>query len=221
MLQWAHDERGGPGSRFFWSSEGPALQECRDALLETAGQKVPVLLLATAGALQALLEASDTAWTLPLGSVVMETGGPKRSGMEFDRGAFHRGLASRFGLPVAAIVSEYGMTELGSQGYSPSWLCAVDPSAAERWPSFDADLHVFPPWCRVRALDPEDLRVLPLGERGLLCFWDLSNVDSILCVLTADEGIATRGGVRMLGRSAAASPRGCSLAVSEILGAAP
>jgi acyl-CoA synthetase (AMP-forming)/AMP-acid ligase II len=221
MLQWAHDERGGPGSRFFWSDEGPALADCAAALLEAAGQEVPVLMLATAGVLQALMESTDALWTLPAGSVVMETGGPKRSDMEFDRGAFHRALAARFGLPLAAVVSEYGMTELGSQGYSPSWLCAVDPAAAGRWPSLDADLHVFPPWCRVRALDPDDLRVLPVGERGLLCFWDLSNVDSILCVLTADEGVVTRGGVRMLGRSPAASPRGCSLAVEEILGAVP
>ena len=117
MLQWAHDNRGGPGSRFFWSAEGPELLECAAAL---SGATSPVLLLSTARALQGLLESTDESWALPSGSVVMETGGPKRSGMEFERSEFHERLAVRLGVSVSAIVSEYGMTELGSQGYNPS-----------------------------------------------------------------------------------------------------
>jgi hypothetical protein len=221
MLQWAHDECGAPGSRFFWSAEGPSLDDCATALADAASTRTPILLLSTSRALEGLLESTAASWSLPVGSVVMETGGPKASGMAFDRAALHSQLASRLGVPVAAVVSEYGMTELGSQGYSPSWLRAVDPEAARRWPSLDPDLHVFPPWCRVRALSPDDLSILPEGERGLLCYWDLSNIDSVLCVLTADEGVVEEAGVRMLGRSTAATPRGCSLAVEEILGSSP
>jgi hypothetical protein len=221
MLQWAHDRRGGPGSRFFWSEEGPALAACEAALAAASGGTVPVLLLATSRALDALLQSTLATWSLPPGSVVMETGGPKSSGMAFDRARFHGELALRLGLPVASVVSEYGMTELGSQGYSPSLLRVVDKAAGRRWPSLDPDLHVFPPWCRVRALSPDDLSILPFGARGLLCYWDLSNVDSVLCVLTADEGVVERAGVRLLGRSTAATPRGCSLAVEEIVGASP
>jgi len=147
----------------------------------------------------------------------METGGPKRSGMVFDRGSFHRQLAVWFSLPVEAIVSEYGMTELGSQGYQPGWRGSIDPSVAVHVQGGDPDLHVFPPWCRVQALDPDNLERLPEGERGLLCYSDLSNVDSVLSVLTSDEGVVQPEGVRLLGRSPQASPRGCSLAVDEIL----
>jgi hypothetical protein len=221
MLQWAYDERGAPESRFFWSEDGPGLADCASALEAAASTNTPILLLATSGALEGLLDSTAASWTLPEGSVVMETGGPKASGMAFDRSALHSELSSRLGVPIAAVVSEYGMTELGSQGYSPSWLRAVDPEAALRWPTLDPDLHVFPPWCRVRALSPDDLGVLPHGARGLLCYWDLSNIDSVLCVLTADEGVVEEAGVRMLGRSVAATPRGCSLAVEEILGASP
>lgn len=217
MLQWAVDERGGPGSRFLWTSEGPDLDTCDAELRAAEGEGMPILLLATASALHGLLEASSSTWALPEGSLVMETGGPKRSGMQFSRADFHETLGRRLGLAVSSVVSEYGMTELGSQGYSPSHLRRIDAEAAERWPQLDPDLHVFPPWCRVRSLHPDDLRVLPQGERGLLCFWDLSNVDSALCILTADEGVVTSTGVRLLGRSAAATPRGCSLAVEEIL----
>jgi len=215
MLQWAHDQRGAPRSRFFWTPEGPDLDECASALRAATS---PVLLLSTARAIQALLETHDGAWVLPEGSVVMETGGPKTSGMKFDRRLFHDEVAARLGLPAFSVVSEYGMTELGSQGYSPSLLLHRGAAARESEVSLSADLHVFPPWCRVRALDPDDLTLLPEGKRGLLCFWDLSNVDSVLCVLTADEGIVTERGVHLLGRSSSASPRGCSLAVEEILG---
>ena len=218
MLQWAHDRRGGPGSRFFWTPEGPDLSALRAALDSVGPGDPPVVLLSTARALQALLEASGGPWRLPSGSVVMETGGPKRSGMIFDRASFHQALSGAFGVPLSAVVSEYGMTELGSQGYSPSFLASVDSTAAARWHEPPADLHVFPPWCRVRALSTDDLSILPAGERGLLCFWDLANVDSVLCVLTADEGSVTEQGVRLFGRSAAATPRGCSLAVEELLG---
>jgi hypothetical protein len=215
MLQWAHDHRGAPGSRFFWTPGGPDLHEYASALRAAT---TPVLLLSTARALQALMDSSDDSWTLPEGSVVMETGGPKKSGMHFDRRVFHAEVAARLGLPVFAVVSEYGMTELGSQGYSPSLLLNTAPTARGAVVPPADDLHIFPPWCKVRALDPDDLTLLPEGRRGLLCFWDLSNVDSVLCVLTADEGIVTKRGVHLLGRSSAASPRGCSLAVEEILG---
>jgi len=216
MLQWAHDHRGAPGSRFFWTPEGPDLDECASALRAATS---PVLLLSTARAIQALMDTHGGPWVLPEGSVVMETGGPKKSGMQFDRRLFHAEVGARLGLPAFAVVSEYGMTELGSQGYSPSLLLNRDVAARRTEVSPGADLHVFPPWCRVRALDPDDLTLLPEGKRGLLCFWDLSNVDSVLCVLTADEGIVMEREVHLLGRSSAASPRGCSLAVEEILGA--
>lgn len=219
MLQWAHDRRGGPGSRFFWSKGGPALADCAAALTTASSRTASVLLLATSRALGALLESTAVSWDLPSGSVVMETGGPKSSGLAFDRARFHGELADRLGVPSASIVSEYGMTELGSQGYSPSLLRTMNEDAARRWPVLDPDLHIFPPWCRVRALSPDDLSVLPPGDRGLLCYWDLSNIDSVLCVLTADEGIVEPSGVRLLGRSTSATPRGCSLAVEEILGA--
>ena len=219
MLQWGHDHRGGPGSRFFWTHEGPDLTGLRAALDLVEPTDPPVVLLSTARALQAVLEAPGGSWQLPSGSVVMETGGPKRSGMVFERATFHQELSDALGVPGSAVVSEYGMTELGSQGYSPSLLASVDATAATRWPEPSVDLHVFPPWCRVRALSTDDLSILPPGERGLLCFWDLANVDSVLCVLTADEGSVTEHGVRLFGRSEAATPRGCSLAVEELLGA--
>jgi hypothetical protein len=203
MLSWAVEHRGGPGSGVFWRG-GPDL---RGASRAAAGAG-PVLLLGTARALFALLEG-DEAWALPPGSRVMETGGFKGASIDLEPAAFRARLAERLGLPTWAIVSEYGMTELGSQGYHRCWVDRHDGPGARRF--------AFPPWCRVRAMDPATLAPLPDGERGLLCFWDLANVDSVVAVQTADVGIVRADGVELFGRAAGATPRGCSLAVDEIL----
>ena len=225
MLQWAVERRGTSGSRFLWTPEGPDCDGLLRELARAREDSTPVLLLSTARSLEALLEPGPTesgSLGLPENSVVMETGGPKRSGLAFERGSFHERIAAALAVSPSSVVSEYGMTELGSQGYAPGFLASLDSEASPRFGDVGSDLHVFPPWCRVRSLDPDSLDVLPAGRRGLLCFWDLSNVDSALAVLTADEGIVRDQGVELLGRAAGATPRGCSLAVDEILsGVAP
>jgi hypothetical protein len=223
MLGWAVDRRGATGSRFLWRDGQPDLAGAIAALRRCSDAGVPVLLMGTARAFESLLElglAGGRGIRLPKGSRLMETGGLKGSDQHLEAGALRRALAGALALPEATIVSEYGMTELASQGYHPVLRASFDDGARGRFVSPDQRrLFAFPPWCRVRAVDPDSLEVLPFGERGLLCFWDLGNVDSVLAVQTADEGIVTPEGVRLFGRAKGASPRGCSLAVDEILGA--
>ncbi len=210
MLSWAVDHRGGPGSAVHWDG-GPDLASASAAVGEG-----PVLLLGTARALFELLQ-DDRPWALPAGSRVMETGGFKGASIDLEPEDFRARLARKLGLPEHAIVSEYGMTELGSQGYHSVWAARQDPSAAASWGPHGARRFVFPPWCRVRAMDPSTLAPLPDGQRGLLCFWDLANVDSVVAVQTADVGIVHPDGVELFGRVVGATPRGCSLAVDEVL----
>ncbi len=224
MLQWAVDHRGSTGSRFLWQDGRPDLAGTIAELRRCADAGTPVLLMGTARALEALLElglAGGRRVPLPPGSRIMETGGLKGSDQQLEADALRAALAEALGLSEATVVSEYGMTELASQGYHPVLRTSFDRTARSRFaePS-SGRLFVFPPWCRVRAVDPDSLEVLPFGERGLLRFWDLANVDSVLAVQTADEGIVSPQGVRLFGRAVGASPRGCSLAVDEILGAA-
>jgi hypothetical protein len=49
------------------------------------------------------------------------------------------------------------------------------------------------------------------GERGRLRLFDLANVWSVLAVQTEDVAIRRGDGFELLGRAAAAEPRGCSL----------
>ena len=105
------------------------------------------------------------------------------------------------------MVNEYGMTELLSQLYEP--VLREGPQAAGK--------HVPPPWLKVRALDPTTLAPLGPGEPGLLAFFDLANAGSVSHVLTEDLGSVSTDGVRLLGRFPGAEPRGCSLALEEVL----
>ncbi len=75
-----------------------------------------------------------------------------------------------------------------------------------------------PPWLRVVATDPETLQALPDGREGILRFEDLANVDGAIAVQTADRGRCAGGAVELVGRLPGAPPRGCSLAVEELLG---
>ena len=49
------------------------------------------------------------------------------------------------------------------------------------------------------------------GETGLVRIFDLANVFSVLAVQTEDLAIRRGDGFELLGRAAAAEPRGCSL----------
>ena len=222
MLQWAVDHRGATGSRFLWNEDGPDLDEAIMEFRRASDGGEPIMLLGTARALEELYEralSGDRLIPLPRASRVMETGGFKGAEQSMDGDELRFELARALALKPGAIVSEYGMTELGSQGYHPVLRMAQDKPTRRRLGAASRRF-VFPPWCRVRAMDPDTLEVLPAGEEGLLAFWDLSNIDSVLAVQTADVGVVRDGCVELRGRAPGATPRGCSLAIDEILSGA-
>jgi hypothetical protein len=150
--------------------------------------------------------------TLPPGSRVMQTGGFKGRSREVEAGALREALARALGVDEALVVSEYGMTELSSQGYEPhlaARLGHVEGPLARR-------AHRMPPWARVVAVDPATLTPVARGEEGIARVVDLANVDSSLVVQTSDRVRIDDAGVHVLGRLAGATPRGCSLALDEL-----
>jgi hypothetical protein len=165
------------------------------------------LLLATSFALVHLLDAlSGASFRLPRGSAVMHTGGFKGRSREVDRDGLRRELADAFALDEKAIVGEYGMTELSSQFYEGT------PHGGE------PNVYVEPPWARVVPVDPETLEPVGAGEVGLARICDLMNVDSAVVVLAADQVRRRGAGFELLGRAKGAPPRGCSIALDELLG---
>jgi hypothetical protein len=138
----------------------------------------------------------------------MQTGGFKGRSREVDAGDLRRSLATTFGLSERSIVSEYGMTELSSQFYEGT---LADAKATP-------GVYVEPPWARVIPVDPESLEPVKDGDEGVARIEDLINVDSAFAVLAADRVRRVSGGFELLGRWPGSVPRGCSIAVDEILG---
>ena len=147
------------------------------------------------------------------GSRIMHTGGFKGRSREVAQDELISNIAKTFAIPESAVIGEYGMTELSSQLYEGTWRAARGLST----PSARHGVFVAPPWLRVVAVDPETLRPIADGEPGILRFEDLANVDSALAVQTADRGRCQGSAVELLGRLPGAPPRGCSLAVEELM----
>lgn len=173
----------------------------------------PMLILGTSFAFVHFIDAiGKDLFTLPRGSRVMQTGGYKGRSREVPADVLRADLARVFGLDVRAIVGEYGMTELSSQFYERTLFDAEAPLG----------LYAEPPWARVVPVDPDTLVAVPKGEVGIAKIIDLMNVDSTVAVLTQDlarrVGEGESGGFELLGRAPGATPRGCSIAIDEIMG---
>lgn len=184
------------------------LPEVVAQLMRLAGGGQPLVLMGTAFSFVHLLdylrEANQTI-LLPAGSRIMETGGYKGRSRAVPQEELHAALQQRLGVPLAGIVREYGMCELCSQAYDRQ--AGVEPAGPWRFR--------FPPWVRIRLLSPETGLDCPPGEPGLLCVYDLANVWSVMALQTSDLAVADAKGFELLGRAAAAEPRGCSLMVTE------
>jgi hypothetical protein len=173
----------------------------RVARLLVAGDDA-ALVLGTSFAFVHFLDAlGDDVFRLPPKTRVMQTGGFKGKSREVDAETLRRDLARAFAIEPRSIISEYGMTELSSQFYesSPNVFCE-------------------PPWARVVPVDPDSLEPVREGEIGIARIEDLMNVDSAFAVLTSDRVRRVSGGFELLGRAPGAPPRGCSIAIDEMLG---
>lgn len=162
------------------------------ALLNARGQKVFLM-----GVTFALLDfAASHPMHLPHTTIV-ETGGMKGRRREMVREEVHSLLCGAFGVPT--IGSEYGMTELLSQGWSKG-----------------AGLFENPPWMRVVFRDPQDPLQPhnPNRKSGAIGVIDLANVHSCAFLATQDLGKKYPNGLyEVLGRFDYADLRGCNLLV--------
>ena len=129
--------------------------------------------------------------------IVMETGGMKGRRKELVREELHKILCDGFG--VNQIHSEYGMTELLSQGYSKG-----------------NGVFETPNWMKILVRDTEDaLTLLPTGKTGGINVIDLANINSCSFIATQDLGkIHTNGTFEIIGRFDNSDIRGCNLMIN-------
>lgn len=162
-------------------------------LVENKEKNIPTVLF---GVTFALLDFVDLYQLDFPELIIMETGGMKGRRKELTREEVHELLTEGFG--VSAVHSEYGMTEMLSQGYSRGqgifYPCAT---------------------MRIQLREVEDPLCPQSGSRGAINIIDLANFESCAFIATDDLGrVYDDGGFEVLGRLDNSDIRGCNLLIS-------
>jgi phenylacetate-coenzyme A ligase PaaK-like adenylate-forming protein len=176
-------------SGFFLYEQEKLIEE----LKKNQAAHIPTVLLGVSYALLDLAEA----YQVDLSNVIiMETGGMKGKRKEITRDELHAQLKQSFNVKV--IHSEYGMTELLSQGYSKG-------------------NGLFYPSPSMKILTSEitdPLTTQQNGKNGVVQVIDLANIDSCAFIATQDIGVVyADGGFEIKGRLDNSDIRGCNLMV--------
>ncbi len=169
------------------------LDELAEKLNTLQKQQKKVLLIGVSFALLDLVEKYQFNFN---NTIIMETGGMKGRRKELIRKELHAILSNGFG--VDKIHSEYGMTELLSQGYSKG-----------------NGIFECPPWMHVITRDTEDpLTIQKTGKTGGINVIDLANFNSCSFIATQDLGkVYTDNSFEIIGRFDTSDIRGCNLMV--------
>ncbi|WP_343328366.1 acyl transferase [Polaribacter staleyi] len=159
--------------------------------LDQKGQKVLLI-----GVSFALLDLVEMLQFNLKNTIIMETGGMKGRRKELVREELHQLLKNGFN--VDKIHSEYGMTELLSQGYSNG-----------------NGIFDTPPWMQILTRDTEDaLTIQQVGKTGGINVIDLANYNSCSFIATQDLGKVHKNGTfEIIGRFDNSDIRGCNLMV--------
>lgn len=169
------------------------IKELANTLTELDQKGERVLLIGVSFALLDLIEQ----FTFNLKhTTIMETGGMKGKRKELIRTELHTVLKNGFG--VSKIHSEYGMTELLSQGYSKG-----------------DGLFNCPPWMKILTRDTEDpLFTFKTQRTGGINVIDLANYNSCSFIATQDLGkVHDTNTFEIIGRFDNSDIRGCNLMV--------
>lgn len=178
-----------PKSGFFLNE----YEQLHQLLLELQKTDTQILII---GVSFALLEFTEQYQLSLKNTIVMETGGMKGRRKEIVRQELHQLLSAGFG--VNEIHSEYGMTELLSQGYSKG-----------------NGIFDCPTWMQILVRDTEDpLTYQKTGKTGGVNVIDLANINSCSFIATQDLGkINEDGTFEIIGRFDNSDIRGCNLMV--------
>ncbi|NND27191.1 MAG: acyl-protein synthetase [Myxococcales bacterium] len=208
FAEWFGDE-----CTWAWRHGQLDLDRLTDVLRRAESSGAPIALLGTSFA---FVHAEDglgpRRFELAPGSRVMQTGGYKGRSRAVDPEVLLEAIGDRYGIPAPFIINEFGATELSSQFYETTLREGVDgpPGPRRLW---------VPPWVRATPVDPDTLRPVAGDTVGILRIDDTANLDSVCCIQTADLAKRVEEGIVVLGRAQGATPRGCSLAADQAMGA--
>jgi hypothetical protein len=212
MVDWIVLDLAGGRGEYLVDPAGFDPAQAAERIAATAAAGEPLCLIGLRVLFTRLLDhcrASDRTFSLPADSRIVDTGGPK-GGRALSDAGFLSACWRTFGVAGYYCVNEYGMTELCSQFYDNVLAARFAGSNAAR-------RKVGPPWVRTIAVDPATLEPLPDGAPGILRHVDLANAGSAIAVQTDDLGVTQADGFQLLGRASGAEPRGCALALADLL----
>jgi hypothetical protein len=215
MIEWLANDLAGGDVEYLVDEKGFAASRAADRIRAAATGAEPLCLIGLRVLFTRLIEycrSSGQSLCLPADSRIVDTGGSK-GGRALSDAGFLAACWHTFGVAGYYCVNEYGMTELCSQFYDDVLLTRFAGSNTPR-------RKIGPAWVRTIAVDPATLLPVPHGEAGLLRHVDLANAGSVVAVQTEDLGITHPNGFELLGRAPGAEPRGCALALADLLGAA-
>lgn len=202
MIQHFMQQSTAPGNGFYLNNLDELTEQLRQAMQRP---ERPVLLI---GVTFALLDWAEQQNLTFLGQhpnlTVMETGGMKGRRTELLREEVHEILTIRLG--VQHIHSEYGMTELLSQGYSTGeGIFRPGPTMRVLLRDLNDPFTIY----------PNDYFRTDERRTGGINVIDLANLDSCAFVETQDLGQygETPGSFRVIGRFDNSDIRGCNLMV--------
>lgn len=182
---------GGPESGFYLHNYAELSEKLR-YLQDNPGKKEVMLF----GVTYALLDLAEQFPQSIPDIIIVETGGMKGKRAEITRDELHEKLTAAF--DVAAIHSEYGMTELLSQAYSTG-----------------EGIFNCPPWMKIIIRETSDpLSWAPTGKSGGVSIIDLANIYSCSFIATSDLGkLHADNSFEILGRFDFSDTRGCNLLI--------
>lgn len=185
LIQQSGDDLSG----FLLNEPSTVLERYQTAI--SLGKKVIIF-----GVSYALLDLAELNIDLSQ-AIIIETGGMKGRRKELTKVELHAELIK--GLGVDQVRSEYGMTELLSQGYSMK----------------DGRFQVVP-WMKILIRDPYDpFSLFPSERTGGINVIDLANQHSCAFIQTQDLGRIEADGFYLEGRFDEADIRGCNLLVDQ------
>ena len=192
LIYMVHDliqKSNNPDSGFYLNNR----KDLSEKLIALDASRQKVLLIGVSFALLDLVESKKFSLK---NTVIMETGGMKGRRKELTRKELHQILTEGFGVDV--IHSEYGMTELLSQGYSKG-----------------NGIFETPPWMKILIRDTEDpFSILESQKTGGLNVIDLANINSCSFIATQDLGkVYSDQSFEILGRFDHSDIRGCNLMI--------
>lgn len=203
---------GKEGSKVYVAKDGFKWECFLNRLRECEEKQTPVAIVGTLASFThffaMLKERFLKPVSLPIGSRIMDTGGDKGLAFALTREEFYQMAWEFLGIPDNMCVNEYGMSEMGSQFYDN--IIVENCSRRKK---------IIPPWVESRVLHWDTFKDVEEEGEGILCHYDVTNLDSAFALQTEDIGIRLGSSFEILGRAKGAEERGCSLSMSEFLAA--